>query len=61
MFLDIQKGENAVVKPKAGEVCEQFTIYDFETEKNELLGYLRGKLHNHDVMIDVVVNEDIDH
>ena len=33
---------------------------DFETEKNELLGYLRGKLHNHDVMIDVVVNEDIE-
>ncbi len=33
---------------------------DFETEKNELLGYLRGKLHNHDVMIDVIVNEDIE-
>ncbi len=33
---------------------------DFETEKNELLGYLRSKLHNHDVMIYVVVNEDIE-
>lgn len=30
---------------------------DFEKEKPELLGYLRGKLHNHDITIDVKVNE----
>ena len=30
---------------------------DFEKEKPELLGYLRGKLHNHDITIDVEVNE----
>lgn len=30
--VNIQKGENSVVKPKAGEVCEQFTVYDFETD-----------------------------
>ena len=31
MTVNIQKGENSVVKPAAGEICEQFTIYDFET------------------------------
>ena len=30
---------------------------DFDNGKNELLGYLRGKLHNHDIVIDVHVNE----
>lgn len=33
---------------------------DFETEKIELLGYLRGKLHNHDIVIEVVVNESVE-
>jgi hypothetical protein len=33
---------------------------DFETEKNELLGYLRGKLHNHDITIEVIVNEEVE-
>ena len=26
--VNIQKGENSVVKPNKGEVCEQFTAYD---------------------------------
>ncbi|MDV6167293.1 DNA polymerase III subunit gamma/tau [Flavobacterium sp. DG1-102-2] len=30
---------------------------DFDSNKHELLGYLRGKLHNHDIVIDVHVNE----
>jgi hypothetical protein len=30
---------------------------EFEGGKGELLGYLRGKLHNHDITIEVVVNE----
>ena len=33
---------------------------EFETEKQELLGYLRGKLHNHDIKIEVVVNEKVE-
>jgi hypothetical protein len=33
---------------------------EFETEKYELLGYLRGKLHNHDIIINVVVNESVE-
>lgn len=27
--MNVQKGENSVVKPKKGEICEQFTVYDF--------------------------------
>jgi len=30
---------------------------DFDNNKNDLLGYLRGHLHNHDVSIEVQVNE----
>ena len=33
---------------------------DFETEKYELLGYLRGKLQNHDILIEVIVNEQVE-
>jgi hypothetical protein len=33
---------------------------DFETELNGLLGYLKGHLHNHDIRIEVVVNETIE-
>ena len=33
---------------------------DFESEKNTLLGYLKGHLHNHDITIDVVVNESLE-
>ncbi len=32
---------------------------DFEKEKPELLGYLRGKLHNHEIKIEVEVDESI--
>ncbi|MGV3459564.1 MAG: DNA polymerase III subunit gamma/tau [Flavobacterium sp.] len=30
---------------------------DFDNGKLELLGYLRGKLHNHDIVIETFVNE----
>lgn len=33
---------------------------DFESGKHELVGYLRGKLHNHDIDIKTLVNESID-
>ncbi len=32
---------------------------DFDNGKHELLGYLRGKLHNHDITIEVHVNEQV--
>lgn len=42
------------------ELPNEGSKIDFETEKNELLGYLRGKLHNHDIIIKVVVNEKVE-
>ena len=39
------------------ELPNQSTREEFETGNYELLGYLRGKLHNHDITIEVIVNE----
>lgn len=39
------------------ELPNESTREEFETGNNELLGYLRGKLHNHDITIEVIVNE----
>lgn len=39
------------------ELPNEGSKVDFDANKNELLGYLRGKLHNHDIVIDVHVNE----
>ncbi len=39
------------------ELPNQSTKEEFLTGCHELLGYLRGKLHNHDITIEVVVNE----
>ncbi|AWA31519.1 DNA polymerase III [Flavobacterium magnum] len=39
------------------ELPNEGSAIDFETGKLELLGYLRGKLHNHDIDIEVIVNE----
>lgn len=41
------------------ELPNEGSKIDFEREKNELLGYLRGHLHNHEVTIEVIVNESI--
>lgn len=38
------------------ELPNESSKLDFEKDK-ELLGYLRGKLHNHDITIEVKVNE----
>jgi hypothetical protein len=42
------------------ELPNQGSKIDFENEKNELQGYLRGKLHNHDITINVIVNESVE-
>lgn len=42
------------------ELPNEGSKIDFESEKNELQGYLRGKLHNHDIVIEVVVNESVE-
>ncbi|MDK2773282.1 MAG: DNA polymerase III subunit gamma/tau, partial [Flavobacterium sp.] len=39
------------------ELPNESTKEEFLSGANELLGYLRGKLHNHDITIEVVVNE----
>ncbi|WP_309614918.1 DNA polymerase III subunit gamma/tau [Flavobacterium sp.] len=39
------------------ELPNESSKIDFEKEKPDLLGYLRGKLHNHDISINVKVNE----
>ena len=41
------------------ELPNEGSKIDFETEKNELLGYLKGKLRNHDITIETVVNETV--
>ncbi len=39
------------------ELPNEGSKVDFDNSKIELLGYLRGKLHNHDIVINVHVNE----
>ena len=39
------------------ELPNEGSKIDFEKEKPELLGYLRGHLHNHEISIEVIVNE----
>ncbi len=39
------------------ELPNESSKIDFEKERPEILGYLRGKLHNHDIQIHVKVNE----
>ena len=41
------------------ELSNESSKIDFESD-NELLGYLRGKLHNHDITIEIQVNEKMD-
>lgn len=42
------------------ELPNEGSKIDFEREMPELLGYLRGKLHNHDIKITVRINEAIE-
>lgn len=42
------------------ELPNEGSKLDFEKEMIGLLGYLRGHLHNHDIIIDVIVNESIE-
>ncbi|HEU4497656.1 MAG TPA: hypothetical protein VFR70_11440 [Flavobacterium sp.] len=42
------------------ELPNEGSKIDFESGKHDLLGYLRGKLHNHDIQIEAVVNEAVE-
>lgn len=39
------------------ELPNEGSKVDFDNNKHELLGYLRGKLHNHDIVVETHVNE----
>jgi hypothetical protein len=39
------------------EMPNEGSKVDFDNGKHDLLGYLRGKLHNHDIVIETHVNE----
>lgn len=39
------------------ELPNEGSKLDFESQKNGLVGHLRGHLHNHDITIEVIVNE----
>ncbi len=41
------------------ELPNQGSKIDFESEKIGLLGYLKGHLHNHNITIEVIVNESV--
>lgn len=41
------------------ELPNEGSKVDFDNGKIELLGYLRGKLHNHDIVIETHVNETV--
>nr|WP_233173154.1 DNA polymerase III [Flavobacterium sp. ASV13] len=40
------------------ELPNEGSKLDFESQINGLLGHLKGHLHNHDITIDVIVNEE---
>jgi hypothetical protein len=42
------------------ELPNEGSKLDFESEMIGLLGHLRGHLHNHDITIEVIVNETIE-
>lgn len=42
------------------ELPNEGSKIEFDSEKQDLLGYLRGKLHNHDITIEVIVNEKVE-
>jgi hypothetical protein len=41
------------------ELPNEGSKLDFEKEMNGLLGHLRGHLHNHNIEIDIIVNENV--
>ncbi|WP_258929265.1 DNA polymerase III subunit gamma/tau [Flavobacterium davisii] len=42
------------------ELPNESSKIDFEGEKHDLLGYLRGKLHNHTINLEIRLNETIE-
>jgi hypothetical protein len=57
LLISIPKLEGTTI---THELPNDSSKINFDTEKNELLGYLRAKLHNHDIKIEVIVNEKVE-
>ena len=57
LLLDDPKLEGTVI---VHELPNESSKIDFEGEKHDLLGYLRGKLHNHNITIEIKINENIE-
>ena len=56
MLLDDPKLDGATI---FHELPNESSKIEFETIKYELLGVLRGKLHNHDISIEIILNEGV--
>ena len=56
MLLDDPKLDGTTI---FHELPNESSKIEFETIKYELLGVLRGKLHNHDISIEIIVNENV--
>ena len=57
MLMDDPKLEGTLIKHHLPNESSKF---EFNREKYEILGYLRGKLHNHDIDIEIIVNETVE-
>lgn len=56
MLLDDPKLDGTTIYH---ELPNESSKFEFEFIKYELLGALRGKLHNHDITIEIIVNETV--
>lgn len=56
MLLDDPKLDGTTIYH---ELPNESSKFEFESIKYELLGALRGKLHNHDITIEIIVNETV--
>ena len=57
LLLNDPKLEGATI---IHELPNESSKIDFDGEKHDLLGYLRGKLHNHNITIEIKINETIE-
>jgi hypothetical protein len=57
LLLDDPKLEGTTI---IHELPNESSKIDFESEKHDLLGYLRSKLHNHNITIEIKINDNIE-
>ncbi|WP_244148529.1 DNA polymerase III subunit gamma/tau [Flavobacterium swingsii] len=57
LLLDDPKLEGTTI---IHELPNESSKIDFDGEKHDLLGYIRGKLHNHNITIEIRINETIE-